>query len=137
MAITTTGSTDDGEATLRERAGALRDQLGDLRRQVDLEGRIRAHPLPAIGIALALGALIGARRRPGGPTTDAATDVATSAGLGGAITGALTAIALRLLKEAALGQLAGAANTWYGRRHGGPATRPGARAAAAEPFARH
>ena len=127
-------SATDAPASLRERAGDLRHQLSDLRRRIDLEARIRAHPLPAVGIALALGALVGLRRR-----AAPAPEAEIPAGLGGAVTGALTALALRVLKDAALRQLSGAATSWYGKRrdlHGPASTeRSGVRDPAA--FARH
>lgn len=69
----------------------------------DIENAIRSHPLPAIGAALALGAIVALARPRSG---DGERSV------GGMIIAGLGAVAVRLVKSYALTQLSDAAKSW-------------------------
>jgi hypothetical protein len=100
------------KASLRSRIELLERRFGDIRDRLDVPEHIRRHPWPAIGIALALGALAG-RGRP------ARALVVRSERSGGrtalAVFGGL---ALRIVRELALAQLGLAARRWLDRNAG-------------------
>jgi len=94
------------KASLRSRLATLEDRLGDVRERLDVAEQIRRHPLPAVGIALALGALAGRR----GASSGSAIIVQRS--FGGTAMGILGAIALRIVREIAIMQLGRVARQW-------------------------
>lgn len=89
---------------------ALRSHLEGLGRRV--EAHITAHPLRAVGIAAGFGAILAiARTRRPRPE-----DVRTVRGMLSAAAGAL---ALRILRDVALGRASSAAQQWWAERDGG------------------
>jgi len=109
------------KASLRARFAVLERRLGDVRDQVDLPAQIRRHPLPAIGIAFALGALVGGRGRLAAdrPATAALALVPRQRTLGGAALAIASALGFQLLREFAIGQLVRTAERLWSER-GGP-----------------
>jgi hypothetical protein len=103
------------KASLRAQVAVLERRLGDVRSRIDLPEQIRRHPLPAVGIAFALGALAGGRRRPRGPAPSPATKQST---LGGKALALVSALGLQLLRELAIGQLKHTAERWWSERGG-------------------
>jgi hypothetical protein len=100
-------------ASLRSRFAELEHRFGDVRERLDVAEHIRHHPWPAVGIALALGALAGGRG--GARSAVAAT---TERSLGGAALAGLAAIGLRVAREIVLTQLARGARQWIEERGG-------------------
>jgi hypothetical protein len=92
-------------ASLRARFTTLEQRFADVRERVDIPAQIRRHPLPAIGIAFALGALAGRRGA-------RVAYEATGRSLGGAVMATLGALALRIAREVAIVQLGRAARRW-------------------------
>jgi hypothetical protein len=87
------------KASLRSRFEELEQRFTDVRDRLDVPEHIRRHPLPAVGIALALGALAGrATRR-------AAIDAPAERSLGGAALALAATLALRIVRELAIAQL--------------------------------
>jgi hypothetical protein len=96
---------EQAKESLMSRVEELSRRFKDAKNKFDVEAQIAAHPLPAIGIAFAIGAvfaLAGGRKH----TPDA------HRGIGGAMMAGLGALAMRMLKDVALGQLSGAARAW-------------------------
>jgi hypothetical protein len=107
------------KASLLSRVELLKHKLTDTKQKLDLPAQIALHPLPAVGIAFALGVLAGLRhtspvrfREPGGRSLKHA-----------AIT-ALAAIGLRMVRDLAFDQLGLFAKQWWTARDG-KAARPG------------
>ncbi|HEY6177269.1 MAG TPA: hypothetical protein VIX73_22585 [Kofleriaceae bacterium] len=98
-------------ASLRARFATLEQRLDDVRTRIDVPEQIRRHPLPAIGIAFALGALAGHRG------ARVASQV-TERSFGGAVLAALGAIGLRIAREVAVMQLGRAARRWIDDHEG-------------------
>lgn len=118
------------KASLLSRVDALKHKLGDAKDQLDFKAQIAKHPLPAIGIAFAVGALAALSGAPSAPRA------AGGRSLSGAALGALAAFGLRLARELAIGQLGNVAKQWWTEQSGmaGSAT---ARPADIEPFLEH
>lgn len=106
------------KASLLSRFDELKHKLGDARSNLGVRQQIAQHPLPAVAIAFALGALAGSRRE--GP----AVPERRGRSLGGAAMWALGALGLRILREIALGQLGDMARQWWLERYGEPAREP-------------
>jgi hypothetical protein len=94
------------KASLLSRVELLKHKFTDARHKLDLPAQITEHPLPAIGVAFALGMLVGLRRSP-------AAAIGASGGIRHAAVAALTAFGLRLVRNVALGQLAEIAKQWW------------------------
>lgn len=96
---------DRAKASLRARLATLEHRIGDVRDRFDIPEQIRRHPLPAVGIALAFGALagFGSSRR--------ASHVAGRS-FGATAVAALGALGLRIVREIAISQLSRAARQW-------------------------
>lgn len=94
---------------INARIEGLKERFANL----DIEGKIAAHPIAALGVALATGALIGLATGFGRKGSKVDKEVAAKSTIGGAISGAVTALAMRMVKDYALGRLSGAAKTWY------------------------
>lgn len=122
---------DQAKESLKTRVDELGRRFKDMKNKVDIEAQIVAHPLPAVGIALVLGAMVGYRRR------SSQTEQAKRAGISGAIIGGVSALVMRMLKDAALGQLSGAAKTWFDRQQDQPTERGASRDPAMEAFLEH
>jgi hypothetical protein len=95
-------------ASLLAHVGELSRRFKSARERLDLRAHIAAHPLPSVGVAFAVGALLGMRggrrREPG------------ESGLGRIMLGALGALGVRLAKELAMRRAADAARDWWERR---------------------
>lgn len=100
---------EQARASLMAHLGELRRRFKSTREQLDVRARIAAHPLPAVGVAFALGALLGMRG--GGKRREAG-----EAGLGRLVLAALGALGVRLAKELATRRAADAARAWWERR---------------------
>jgi hypothetical protein len=120
------------KASLLARLEVLKDKVTEVKGKVDLRAQIEKHPLPAVGIAFALGALAGLRR-----TSTAATGAYAHPLASTAIAG-LAALGLRLLREVALSQLGNLAKQWWVEREGVSAREErGSHMADIEPFLEH
>lgn len=96
---------EQAKESLMSRVEELGRRFKDAKNKFDVEAQIGAHPLPAIGIAFAIGAVValaGGRKH--------APDA--KRGLRGAVMAGVGALAMRMIKEIAFSQLAGAAKTW-------------------------
>jgi hypothetical protein len=110
---------EDARASLVAHLGELGRRFRTARARLDLPAHIAAHPLAAVGGALALGALLGlvAGRKP------APGDAAAKGGLGRAAAAALGALGVRLAKELAMRGATEAARSWWeGRMREVPAS---------------
>lgn len=101
------------KAQLRSRLAMLEHRFEEVRDRIDVVEQIRRHPMPAIGIGLALGALLGYR------SARAAAGIAPARSIGTAVLAALGAVGMRIARDVALGQLSRAARRWWSE-HGGP-----------------
>jgi hypothetical protein len=123
------------KASLLARVEVLKHKLGEAKHQLDFKAQIVQHPLPAIGIAFAIGALVAMTGRASAPR---AAKLPGEHSLTGAALGALAAFGLRIARELAIGQLGIAAKQWWvaqGDSAGPAAAR--ARADELEPFLEH
>jgi LPXTG-motif cell wall-anchored protein len=105
---------EQAKESLMARAEELGRRFKEMTEKLDLDGHIAAHPLPAVGIAFMLGAMLGFRRK----RKQEHEEEEVERTLGGAVVGAITALGLRLLKDAALKRAAGVAKTWIDKRRG-------------------
>lgn len=132
------------KASLLARVEVLKHKLGDVKHQVSAQAQIIKHPLPAIGIAFAVGALIalGGSRRAGPREAgeQALTTLRKDRSLTKVALGALATFGLRMLRELAVAQLGNAAKQWWveqGRTDGAPREAEASHAADIEPFLEH
>jgi hypothetical protein len=88
------------KASLRSRFEEIERRFVGVRDRLDVPEHIRRHPLPAVGIALALGALAGR-----GGTRRAAIDAPGERSLGGTAFALAATLALRIVRELAIAQL--------------------------------
>jgi hypothetical protein len=124
---------EDARASLVEHLGELGRRFRAARERLDIPAHIVAHPLPAVGAAFAIGALLGMR---GGGRR--ARKEAGQAGLGSAVMAAVGALAVRLVKELAMRGAAQAAKGWWEQRQGvSPSERRASYQPSMEPFLRH
>jgi hypothetical protein len=112
------------KASLRARIAVLERRIGDVRERVDVPSQIRKHPWPAVGIALALGALAGRRREPSSSMALVAAPLASDIAAGGGLLGrtalrAIGRLGFRVVRELAIIQLSRVARRWWDE-HGGP-----------------
>ena len=101
---------EDAKASLVARLEELGRRIRAARVQLDIPARIAAHPLVAVGVAFALGAVLGGIGR-----RTRVPDAEVKRGLGGAIVAALGAFAVGALKDFAMHQVSGAASQWFER----------------------
>jgi hypothetical protein len=111
---------EQAKASLRARIAVLERRLGDVRDRIDLPEQIRRHPLPAVGIAFAFGALVGGR---GGRPADRAAPVAPAFAarprtLRGTALAVVSKLTFELLRELAIGQLRRTAERWWSEQAG-------------------
>jgi len=112
------------KASLRARIAVIERRIGDVRDRVDVPSQIRKHPWPAVGIALALGALAGRRREPSSSMALVAAPLASDLAAGGGSLGrtalrALGRLGFRVVRELAIIQLSRVARRLWDE-HGGP-----------------
>jgi hypothetical protein len=123
------------KASLLSRVELLKHKLTDAKRQLDLQAQIVKHPLPAVGIAFALGVAAGLR---GTSSTSAAMPHPSSRSLRGAAVSALAAFGLHIVRELALGQLGQVTRRWWAETgSGSTAEASGSRADDLEQFLEH
>lgn len=126
------------KASLLARIEVLKHKLGEAKHQLDFKAQIAQHPLPAIGIAFAIGALAAMTGQPSAPR---AAKLPGEHSLTGAALGALAAFGLRVARDLAIGQLSIVAKQWWVAQgdHGDRADHPAPRARAdeLEPFLEH
>jgi hypothetical protein len=97
---------DDAFVAADEAATGIKQKLGQLGRRikrVDLRSQIVDHPFPAIGIAAAVGALVGLAR-----------PMPRRSRISGALMAVASTIGFRVLREAAMVQLASYAKQYIG-----------------------
>lgn len=104
---------EQAKASLRARIAVLERRLGDVRDRIDLPEQIRRHPLPAVGIAFALGALVGGRGHRPAERRAAPASTGRPRTLGGMALAVVSGLAFQLLRELAIGQLRRTAERWW------------------------
>jgi hypothetical protein len=111
---------EQAKASLRARMAVLERRLGDVRDRIDLPAQIRRHPLPAVGIAFALGALVGGRGRAAGRAASPAAPALAPKPrtLGGMAMAVVSGLAFQLLRDLAIGRLRRTAERYWSE-HGG------------------
>jgi ElaB/YqjD/DUF883 family membrane-anchored ribosome-binding protein len=99
------------KASLLSRVDALKHKFGDARAQINLPAQIAKYPIPAIGVAFALGAFaaLGGSRR-------SASQSSGEHSLTRAALATLAAFGLRIARELAIGQLGNVAKQWWNQR---------------------
>lgn len=119
------------KASLLSRVELLKHKLTEARQQLDLPAQIAKHPLPAVGLAFALGALVGRWRRRSAPEGPA------PGSLRSAVFATLTAIGMRVVRDVALAQLGHTVRQWWSGRGDEPATELAASSPPGDPFVAH
>lgn len=106
---------EQAKASLRARIAVLERRLGDVRDRIDLPEQVRRHPLPAVGIAFALGALVGGRGRAAGRATLAAAPAFAPRPrtLRSMALTVVSGLAFELVRELAIGRLRRTAERWW------------------------
>jgi hypothetical protein len=106
---------EQAKASLRARMAVLERRLGDVRDRIDLPKQIRRHPLPAVGIAFALGALVGGRGRAAARSAPPVAPVLAPRPrtLGSMALAIVSGLAFQLLRELAIGQLRRTAERYW------------------------
>lgn len=95
------------KASLLSRVELLKHKLSDARDKLDVPAQIVRHPLPAVGIAFALGMAAALRRSGSARPAESGGSVRSAAFT------AVTAFGLHLVREVALGQLGLLARRWW------------------------
>ena len=101
------------KASLLSRVELLKHKLSDARHKLDVPAQIARHPLPAVGIAFALGVAAGLRRTGSIGPIGAAMGPEPGRSLRSAAFSALAAFGLHIVREIALGQLGQVARQWW------------------------
>jgi hypothetical protein len=110
------------KASLLSRVELLKHKITDAKDRLDLPAQIARYPLPAVGVAFALGVAAGLGRRSAVPGSIASPSEAPGArSLRSAAFTALAAIGLRLVREVALGKLSQVARQWWFEHEGASA----------------
>jgi hypothetical protein len=117
------------KASLLSRVEQLKHRFADAGHKLDLHAQIAQHPLSAVGIAFAVGALVGWRRRE--------SAVGSGHSLSSAVIAGLATVSLRVVREIAMGQLSQIARHWWVEQEGAPMPAPGTRRPNTEPFLEH
>lgn len=106
---------EHAKASLLSRVEVLKHKITGAKHQLDPQAQIAKHPLPAVGIAFALGVIAGLMR-----ATPAEPGKSTEFSFKNAAFAGLTAIGLRMVREVALGQLGHVARQWWTRADAPP-----------------
>lgn len=117
--------------SLLSRVELLKRRISDARHRFNPQEQIAKHPIPAVGMAFALGVIAGLGRSRGAMPGE------TRNTLAGAAFAALTTVTLRILREVALTQLGHAAHDWWTSREGIAPEVHGSRVPDVEPFLEH
>jgi hypothetical protein len=102
------------KASLLSRVELLKHKFTDARHKVDVQAQVTKHPLPAIGIAFALGVIAGLQHTR--PTAPGKPEEPAGSSLKHAAIAALAAFGLRLVRNVALDQLGQVAKQWWTAR---------------------
>lgn len=100
------------KASLLSRVELLKHKITDAKDRFDVPAQIARHPLPAVGVAFALGVAAGLGRGSAGSSSSTASGPGDRSLRSAAFT-ALAAIGLRLVREVALGKLSQVARQWW------------------------
>ena len=100
---------EQAKESLLARVDELGRRVKEAKQKFDIKAHITAHPLAAVGAALALGALLGI---PGSGSSSRDSDA--QRGLGGAALAGIAGLLIRIAKDVAVRQLTGAAKDWLG-----------------------
>lgn len=95
------------KASLRSRVELLAHKFADVKHDLDLRAQIAKHPLPAVGIACALGVAAALRHRRTATLPGVPGRALTTTLLAG-----VAAVGLRIVRELALHELGRAAKQW-------------------------
>ena len=108
---------EEARESLLARVEELGRRLHDAKEKLDIPAHIAAHPRLAVGIAFALGALLGF---PGKRTKSrlAVEQAQVRSGLLGAAVATIGSLAFQLAKSVAFHQLSEQAKTWWDAQHG-------------------
>lgn len=112
---------EQARESLAARAEELGRRIQEVRDKLDIKGHIAAHPRAAVGIAFALGMLLGIPGRHARSKLPIEKHEMKS-GLVGAAMATLGTLAFQLAKSVAFHQLSGQAKTWWDRRTNDGAT---------------
>lgn len=104
---------EQARESLAARAEELGRRLHDMKTKLDIKGHIAAHPHAAVGIAFALGALLGFPGRHAKAPIPGEKDV--KSGLLGAAMATLGTLVFQLAKSVAFHQLSTQAKDWWAR----------------------
>ncbi|CAN5811462.1 hypothetical protein BH11MYX3_BH11MYX3_11480 [soil metagenome] len=137
METTTESVVREADERAERAKDSLTDRIEELSRRfrgaknmVDIEAQIAQHPWPAVGVALALGALAGLAGGHG------SKEPALDRSFGGALLAGVGAVALRVLKSYAFSKFADAAKGWVDER-AGTTEKVASRDPSVEAFFRH
>jgi hypothetical protein len=118
--------------SLLSRVEELKHRFTEAKHRLNPQEQIAKYPIPAVGLAFALGVIAGLGRRRSGTPGEARGSL-TGAALAGIAT-----VALRIVREAAMAQLGRAAHDWWAARDGEVGAQPGSpRTSDVEPFLEH
>ena len=117
--------------SLLARVEQLKQRFTDAKHRFDPQEQIAKYPIPAVGVAFALGVIAGLGRSRSATPGDARSSLA------GAAVAGLATVALRIVREAAMAHLGRAAHEWWSAREGAARGEPGPRTSDVEPFLEH
>ncbi len=106
---------EQARASLLARIEELGRRLDDARERFDIRARIAAHPMAAVGIAFAVGALLALPKK---RVPLATTSEETKVGMMSALVAALGSMAFGVVKSAAIHHLADAVRRYWNERTG-------------------
>lgn len=104
---------EDARASLVAHLGELGRRFRTARAQLDVPAHISSHPLPAVGVAFAVGALLGMRGAAKRRDPDAGGGLVRAAFAG------LLALGFRAAKDLAMRRFADVAQDWWMQRQQG------------------
>lgn len=114
---------EDAKASMQARMEEISRRVQETREKLDVKSKIAAQPLPAVGIAFAVGAalgLLGGGGRKSRSRRDSGIDKEdVQRGVGGMIGGAIVALVMRLAKDMVFRQLSEHAKEWLHQRQQG------------------
>lgn len=108
---------EEARESLLARVEELGRRIQEAKDKIDIRAHIAANPRVAVGIAFALGALLGLpgkRARTSAPSTKAEV----KSGLLGAAVATIGSLAFALAKSVAFHQLSSEAKNWWDRKYG-------------------